>query len=104
MFTEWFTSTGELKEGTKQSIFKEIVTYLGGVQHTYALVNHLELEADIITLLKMHRDVGQLLFASTIRGLIRTMIQKRALSLLVMKARVDLKFHYHGLESLYELT
>jgi hypothetical protein len=79
---KWFISTRELKEGTKLSIFKETTTYSGGVQHTYALANHSELEADIITLLKMHRNVGQPLFAFTVRGLIRTMIQKRAPSLL----------------------
>jgi hypothetical protein len=88
---EWFTSTGELKEGTKQSNFKETVTYSRGVQHTYALVNHSELELDIITLLKMHRDVGQPLFASTIRGLIRTMIQKRAPSLLDYESKSGFK-------------
>ena len=66
----WFTSTGELKEGTKQSIFKEIVAYSGGIQHTYVLANQSQFEADFITLLRMHRDVTQPLFASTIRGLI----------------------------------
>jgi hypothetical protein len=46
------------------------------------LPNHSQLEADIITLLRMHRDVGHLLFGSTVRGLIRTMIQKEAPNLL----------------------
>jgi hypothetical protein len=72
---EWFTSTGELKAGTKQSIFKETTTYTGGAQHAYILVNHPELEEDIITLFKSHRDVGEplyVLFAQVIiRGLIR---------------------------------
>jgi hypothetical protein len=72
--TRWFTSTRELKEGTKQFIFKETTAYSGGIQHTYMLANHSQLEAYIITSLKMHRDVGQPLFASIVRGLIRTMI------------------------------
>jgi hypothetical protein len=55
---EWFTSVGELKEGTKQAIFKETAAFTGGLQHAYVLSNYHELEEDIITILKQHRDVG----------------------------------------------
>ena len=61
---EWFTSTGELKAGTKQYIFKETAAYTGGAQHADILANHPKLEEDIITLLKNHRDAGQSLYAS----------------------------------------
>jgi hypothetical protein len=74
---EWFTNVGELKDRTKQAIFKEIAAFTGGPQHAYILSGHIELEEDIITLLKSHQDAGQALFASTVRGLIRTLIQKR---------------------------
>jgi hypothetical protein len=73
---------GELKDRTKQAIFKEIAAFTGGPQHAYILSGHIELEEDIITLLKSHQDAGQALFASTVRGLIRTLIQKRAVHLL----------------------
>jgi hypothetical protein len=88
---EWFTPTGELKEGTKQSIFKETTAFTGGIQHTYVLANHSDLEEDIITLLKEHRDVGQPLFATFVRGLIRTMIEKRAPTLLENKSQSGFK-------------
>jgi hypothetical protein len=88
---EWFTPTRELKEGTKQSIFKETVAFTGGIQHTYVLANHSDLEEDIITLLKEHRDVGQPLFATSVRGLIRTMIEKRAPTLLENKSQSGFK-------------
>jgi hypothetical protein len=73
---------GELKDRTKQAIFKEIAAFTGGPQHAYILSRHTEFEEDIITLLKSHRDAGQALFASTVRGLIRTLIQKKAPHLL----------------------
>jgi hypothetical protein len=79
---EWFTKTEELKDGTKQAIFKETTTYTGGIQHAYVLSSHRELEEEIITLLKAHREAGQPLFASTMRNLIRTLIQKREPNLL----------------------
>ena len=72
----------EFKDGTKQAIFKETTTFTGSPQHAYILSRHNELEEDIITLLKSHRDDGQALFTSTVRGLIRTLIQKRAPHLL----------------------
>ena len=74
---EWFTKTGELKEGTKQAIFKETAVFTGGAQHSYVLSKHHELEEEIITLLKAHREAGQPLFATSVRTLIRTLIQKR---------------------------
>jgi hypothetical protein len=79
---KWFTSVGELKEGTKQAIFKETAAFTGDLQHAYVLSNYHELEEDIITILKQHRDARKPLFASIIRGLIRSMIQKKAPHLL----------------------
>ena len=89
--TEWFTSTGELKEGTKQSIFKEIVVFTGSIQHTYILANHSNVEEDIITLLKEHQDVGQPLFATSVRNLVQTMIEKRVPTLLENKSQSKFK-------------
>ena len=84
---EWFTSVGELKEGTKQAVFKETTTFIGGLQHAYVFSNYHELKEDIITILKQHRDARQPLFASTVRGLIRSMIQKKAPHLLDQQSK-----------------
>jgi hypothetical protein len=73
----WFISTGELKTDTKQYIFKETTTYTGGAQHAYILANHPELEEDIITLLKSHRDAGQPLYVSFAQVIIRGLIRMR---------------------------
>jgi hypothetical protein len=80
----------ELKDGTKQAIFKETATFTGSLQHAYILFGHHELE-DIITLLKGHREAGEALFASTVQGLIRTLIQKRALHLLDSESQSGFK-------------
>ena len=44
---KWFTPIGELKEGTKELIFKDTTAFTGGIQHTYVLANHSDLEEDI---------------------------------------------------------
>jgi hypothetical protein len=69
---------GELKEGTKHAIFKEIVIFSRGSQYTYVLSKPHELEEEIIILLKGYREAGQPLFAS----MIRCLIQKRTPHLL----------------------
>ena len=82
---------GELKDGIKQAIFKEIFAFIGGPQHAYILSRHHKLEEDIMTLLKGHCDAGQPLFASIAQDLIRNLIQKRAPHLLDNKSQSGLK-------------
>ena len=53
-----------------------MIAYTCENQHAYVLSSHRELEEEIITLLKAHREAGKLFFASTVRNLIRTLIQK----------------------------
>ena len=92
---EWFTSTGELKAGTKQSIFKETAAYTGGAQHAYILANHPELEEDIITLLKSHRDAEQPLYASSAQGIIRGLIRMRNPNLLDYNNKTGFRVGLH---------
>ena len=67
---EWFSPTGILKERYKQHILKGSSSFTGGTQHGHLLSQFPELEEEIIKMLEGHRDAGQPLFATTVRGLI----------------------------------
>jgi len=70
----------------KASIFKETTTFRGGDQHAYVLSKHREFEEEITTLLKAHHDSSQPLYASLVKNLIRTLIEKKEPSLLKYKS------------------
>ena len=74
---DWFTPTGQLREGVSKKIYNETSSFSEGAQHSYVLSNFRELEDEIIEMLKAHRDAGQPLFISTVRGRIRSLINKR---------------------------
>ena len=78
---DWFTSTGELREGVKTKIDNE-TPFSESCQHRYVLSKFPILQEEIIEMLQAHRDAGQPLFASSIRNRIRGLIRKKEPSLL----------------------
>ena len=78
---DWFTPTGELREGFKRKIDNQ-TPFSESVQHRHILANHQILQEEIIEMLEAHRDVGQHFFTSIIRNRIRCLIRKREPSLL----------------------
>lgn len=85
---DWFTSTGELREGVKIKIANE-TPFCESSQHCYVLSNFPILQEEIIGMLQAHRDVGQPLFASLIQNRIRSLICKREPSLLEGEGPTD---------------
>ena len=86
----WFTSTGELREGVKTKIDNE-TPFRESSQHRNVLSNFPILQEEIIEMLQAHRDVGQPLFASSIQNRIRSLIRKREPSLLEGEGPTDFK-------------
>ena len=67
---KWFSPTGILKEEYKQNILKGFSSFTKSAKHGHLFSQFLELEEEITKMLEGHRDIGQPLFALTVRGLI----------------------------------
>jgi hypothetical protein len=88
---EWFTPTGELKEGYKDYVYLGTSAFTGGPQHCPIFENYPQLREKIVTILKTHRDVGHPLYASSIQGIIKAIIRKEEPILLSNTSRTGFK-------------
>jgi hypothetical protein len=88
---DWFTPTGELREGVEKKIFNEDCSFTEGSQHCYVLSKFPKLEEEIIEMLNAHREAGQPLFVAIVRTTIRTLIRKREPSLLEHEGKTAFK-------------
>ena len=87
----WFTPTGELREGVEKKIFNEVCSFTEGSQHCYVLSKFPKLEEEIIEMLNVHREARQPLFAAIVRTAIRTLIHKREPSFLEHEGKTAFK-------------
>ncbi len=75
---------GGFKMVFNQSIFKEIVIYVGVTQHACMCFKFLAFEEEIIKLSKKHWNACQPLYATKMWKLIKTLIQKGSQNYLTM--------------------
>lgn len=75
---EWFTSSGDLKDGYKEYLKKGSSHLQGKTYNCPILFMHFDLEDLIIWSLKAHKKTGQSLFASIVRNAIITIIKDKA--------------------------
>jgi hypothetical protein len=91
---EWFIPTGELKEGYKDYVYLGTSAFIGGPQHCPILENCPQLREKIVTILKIHRDVGHPLYTSSIQGIIKAIICKEEPILLSNTSRIGFKVSF----------